>query len=59
LKQEYTGFNTAMNERVTGLEGSYIKQVKITRADGSTQTFTPEGNVIDLSELIIDGGTYA
>ena len=42
-----------VDTRVGTLEGSYVKEVV---ANGVS--YKPEANVLDLSALVIDGGTY-
>jgi hypothetical protein len=50
---------TGIDNRLATVEGAYVKQVVVKNADGEvTQTYTPVGNVLDLTGLIIDGGTY-
>ena len=48
-----------VDARVETLEGSYIKSVVVKDAEGNVvATYTPVENVLDLSALVIDGGTY-
>ena len=46
-----------INTRLEAVEGAYVKSVKTT-VNGVEKTYTPVDNVLDLSELVIDGGTY-
>ena len=50
---------TGIDTRLAAVEGAYVKEVVVKNADGEvTQTYKPVGNVLDLTGLIIDGGTY-
>ena len=50
---------TGIDNRLAAVEGAYVKQVVVKNAAGEvTQAYTPVNNVLDLTGLIIDGGTY-
>ena len=48
---------TAVDGRLATVEANYVKEVKVT-TNGETKTYKPVNNILDLSELVIDGGTY-
>ena len=47
-----------VNGRLETVEGAYVAKVKVVLNDGTVKEYTPENNVLDLSELVIDAGTY-
>jgi ribosomal protein S9 len=54
-----TGQLGAVDTRVGTVETNYIKQVVVKDKEGQiVKTYTPANNVLDLTELIIDGGEY-
>ena len=55
-KADKTTVNS-IDTRLQTVEGAYVKQVKVT-TNGETKTYSPVNNVLDLSGLVIDGGTY-
>lgn len=56
-KADQTTVN-GIDTRLAAVEGVYVKQITYKDADGTTVTLDAVGNVIDLSGLVIDGGTY-
>ena len=48
----------AVNGRLETVEGAYVAKVKVVLNDGTVKEYTPVDNVLDLSELVIDAGTY-
>ena len=48
---------TAVDGRLVTVEANYVKEVKVT-TNGKTKSYKPVNNILDLSELVIDGGTY-
>lgn len=50
---------TGISDQLATVKDTYVKQVVVKNAAGEvTQTYTPVNNVLDLTGLIIDGGTY-
>jgi hypothetical protein len=50
---------TGISDQLATVKDTYVKQVVVKNAEGEvTQTYTPVNNVLDLTGLIIDGGTY-
>ena len=47
-----------VNGRLETVEGAYVAKVKVELNDGTVKEYIPEGNVLDLSDLVIDAGTY-
>ena len=59
-KKATTDALNGVDARLQAVEGAYVKSVVVKNADGEVvQTYTPENNVLDLTDLVIDGGTYA
>ena len=59
-KKATTEALNGVDVRLQAVEGAYVKSVVVKNADGEVvQTYTPVNNVLDLTELVIDGGTYA
>ena len=48
----------ALDGRVAVVEGAYVKTIKYKKADGTYEELVAVNNVIDLSGMVIDGGTY-
>lgn len=49
---------TGVGDRVSTIEGAYVKKVKVYNASGTAVELAPTSNVIDLTSMTIDGGTY-
>ena len=59
-KKATTDALDGVDARLQAVEGAYVKSVVVKNADGEVvKTYTPVGNVLDLTDLVIDGGTYA
>ena len=48
---------TALDGSVSTIASNYVKTVQVV-SNGTTHTYTPVNNVLDLSAMVIDGGTY-
>ena len=49
---------TAAEERISVIEGAYAKTITYSNGNGGTTTLNISNNNIDLTQIIIDGGTY-
>lgn len=47
-----------VDNRLKDVEDAYVAKVKVVLNDGTVKEYTPVDNVLDLSELVIDAGTY-
>ena len=48
----------AVDGRLSTVEGAYVKTIKYKKLDGTYEELNAVNNVIDLSGMVIDGGTY-